>query len=231
MATRTARAAIDPEDEAGALRGNIKVTRDDWIALATDVLIAEGVEKVKILTLSERLQVSRSSFYWYFKSRQALLNALLDVWQRTNTRRFVDACDAGADSITGAVCNLFRCFVDSELFDPKLDFAIREWSRRSKSVRKVVDRADKDRLGAVAGMFERYDYPPGEAEVRARILYYMQIGYYALELKEPLEKRLSYLGGYLLGFTGEKASIEEIEAFSAYARAASKRVEGVRSET
>ncbi|MEM1049654.1 MAG: TetR/AcrR family transcriptional regulator [Pseudomonadota bacterium] len=218
---------VEPNPKAAqvvSLRGNVKVTRDDWIAVANDVLISQGIDQVKILNLSERLDVSRSSFYWYFKSRQALLNALLDAWRTSNTQSFIDACDAPAETITEAVCNLFRCFVDPALFDPQLDFAIREWSRRSGPVRAVVDSADTDRLEAVARMFERHDYPPQEAEVRARILYYMQIGYYALELSEPLEKRLSLVRGYLLGFTGQDAADAEIEALGAYARAAQSRL-------
>ena len=58
----------DPSAEP--LVGNVKVTREDWLNVAMDVLITDGVEQVKVLALAERMQVSRSSFYWYFKSRQ-----------------------------------------------------------------------------------------------------------------------------------------------------------------
>ncbi|MEL6318407.1 MAG: TetR/AcrR family transcriptional regulator, partial [Pseudomonadota bacterium] len=108
---------------APAPRGNVKVTREDWITVATDVLISQGADQVKVLDLSARLEVSRSSFYWYFKSRQALLDALLENWRASNTGRFVDACEEPAETITGAVCNLFRRFIDPALFDPQLDFA------------------------------------------------------------------------------------------------------------
>ena len=216
----------NPAPDPIPLHGNAKVGRDDWIAVATDVLISQGIDRVKILDLSDRLCVSRSSFYWYFKSRKSLLDALLDAWEETNTASFVAACRAPAATITEGVGNLFRCFVDAALFDPQLDFAIREWSRRSGPVRRVVDRADADRLAAVQRLFERHGFPPPEAEVRARILYYMQVGYYALELHEPLEQRLSYLAGYLKGFTGQDATEQEIEALKAYARAAHRRNQG-----
>ena len=208
---------------AVSLRGKLRVTRADWIMVANDVLVSQGIDQVKILALSERLQVSRSSFYGYFKSRQALLDALLDAWREANTRSIVDACAAPADTITGSVCNLFHCFVDGALFDPQLDFAIRDWSRRSGRVRRVVDDADVERLTAVATMFKRHGYAPEDAEIRARILYYMQIGYYALELSEPLEQRLAALRGYLVGFTGREPSDDEVTAFAQQARAAHRR--------
>ena len=210
-------------NEAEPLRGNVKVTREDWIAVATDVLISQGIDRVKVLDLSQRLDVSRSSFYWYFKSRKALLDALLEAWQSTNTRSFVEACDTPAPTITAAVCTLFRCFIDITLFDPQLDFAIREWSRRSGAVRRVVDQADEERVAAVARMFQRHGYSQREADTRARILYYMQVGYYALELHESLETRLSRVPDYLEGFTGQKPLDGEVEALAHFSREAQAR--------
>ncbi len=35
-------------------------------------------------------------------------------------------------------------------------------------------------------MFERPGYPSKDALVRARVLYYKQIGYYALDITEPI---------------------------------------------
>ena len=50
-------------------------------------------------------------------------------------------------------------------------------------------------------------------------LYYMQIGYYAIELRETLEERLALVPDYLRSFAGREASAGEIEAFRRHARA------------
>ena len=47
--------------QAEAAPGNIKVTRADWIDIALKTLIAEGIESVRILSLGQKLGVSRSS--------------------------------------------------------------------------------------------------------------------------------------------------------------------------
>ena len=215
-----------PVEPKTALAGNTKVTREDWLTVAMDVLVSQGVQQVKVLTLGERLGVSRSSFYWYFKSRQHLLDELLDVWEGTNTGAIIAHTRQPAASITEAVCNLFRCFVNLDAFNHQLDFAVREWSRRSGAVRHIVDRSDKARLDAIREMFERHGYARDDATARARILYYMQIGYYALELQEPLDLRLAYAPNYLEGFTGQKPRQSEIEAWQAYARARHKGGQG-----
>ncbi len=206
----------DPEAEP--LIGNVKVTRDDWLNVAMDVLISDGVEQVKVMNLAERMAVSRSSFYWYFKSRQELLDALLARWQATNTAALIAQSELPAETITAAVCNVQRCVVNTELFDTALDFAVRDWARRSGKVRRMLDQSDARRLAALRAMFTRFNYDETEAETRARVLYYMQIGYDLAQLNEPMSIRLSMVPHYLYVFTGVEPRPEEITEFSAYAK-------------
>jgi AcrR family transcriptional regulator len=202
---------------APAQSGNVKATRDDWLDLALSALAVEGVAHVTVLNLSERLGVSRSSFYWYFRNRDELLGALLDRWDGLNTRSIVSQADQPAASVNEAVCNVFRCWVNPTIFSPRLDFAVREWARRSVGVRKALDRSDRLRTEALKALFIRFGYEDEDALVRARVLYYMQIGYYALDLKEPLETRLSLTPHYLRAFTGVAPAKPEVDAFRAYA--------------
>ncbi len=200
-------------------QGNIKATREDWIRAALDTLVDSGVSEVKILGLATRLDVSRSSFYWYFRNRTDLLASLLDHWEDTNTQALVAHTRAPADTITQAVAHFFRCFLNPLIFDQKLDFAVREWSRRDADVRQKVRANDMMRQAAIQAMFERHGYAPPEADIRARILYYQQIGYYALDLAEPLAERQARVAGYLEGFTGVTPSQAEVAAARAYAAA------------
>ncbi|MEM7193332.1 MAG: TetR/AcrR family transcriptional regulator [Pseudomonadota bacterium] len=185
--------------------------------MARNVLVNEGVAEVKVLTLSNQLGVSRSSFYWYFKSRKQLLQALLDDWEQRNTQSIVNACDKSADSIGEAACNFFAAFLDADMFHCGLDFAVREWARRDKTVRTRIDVADKTRLNAITVMFARHGFSDYDAEIRARIIYYMQLGYHALDVREPMEERMNRLEGYLRGFTGEEPSPDLLAQYRRFA--------------
>ncbi|MBF9044252.1 TetR family transcriptional regulator [Rhodobacterales bacterium HKCCE4037] len=199
------------------LTGHVKVTREDWLNVAREVLIGQGAGEVKVLALANRLGVSRSSFYWYFGSRADLLDALLADWEARNTAPILHHCALPTETITAALCNFFRCFVDARIFDAHLDFAVREWARRDTSVRRRIDAADAARLRAVTEMFEAHGYEAVEADSRARILYFMQIGYHALELRETIETRMTRLPGFLEHFTGRQPRAEEIAEFTAFA--------------
>lgn len=201
----------DPDREP--LGGHVKVTREDWLNMARDTLVRDGVAQVKILTLADRMGVSRSSFYWYFQNRNDLLLALLKDWETRNTATIIDHCKKPAANISEAVCNFFRCFLDPSKFDTGLDFAVREWARRDEALRNRVDAADSLRLASVKHMFIAQGFGPDDADARARILYFMQLGYHALDVREPMAERLARIRPYLTGFTGEMPDDDALQAF------------------
>lgn len=190
-----------------------KASREDWLRAALDSLVAEGIEQVRILPLAKTLSVSRSSFYWYFKHRQDLLEQLLKRWQEKNTQSIVRQSRLPSDTIIQGVLHIFECWTDDRRFDPRLDSAIRDWARRSKPVRRIVDKADETRVESITRLFRRHGYEATEAFIRARVLYFTQVGYYALDVKETLRQRRSYLAPYLKSFTGHDPRPAEIEAF------------------
>ena len=204
------------EDKASRGRGPARTTRQDWLQVALDTLISDGVEQVKVLVLAEKLECARSSFYWYFKDRSDLLDGLLDHWQSTNTQALVNAAKEPAQSINFALGHLFASWVGDGKFNTQLDFAVRDWARRSGTVRRAIDLSDAARIEAIAGMFLRFEYPSSEADVRARIIYFTQIGYYALEVTEPVEARMAYAAPYLRGFSGVEPEPEDLIEFEAF---------------
>lgn len=196
------------------VRGPGGTTREDWIRTALDTLVSEGVDQVKVLTLANKLGIARSSFYWYFKNRSELLECLLDHWADINTKAIVSAASSPADTITMSLAQLFSGWISGRTFDTALDFAIRDWSRRSGSVRRALDVSDNARIDAISAMFVRHGFESDEADVRARIVYFTQIGYATLDQREDWEARSARSRLYLFCHTGvepEQAAIDLME--------------------
>ena len=175
--------------------------RADWIRAALDLLVGEGIDAVRITRLAETLDVTRGSFYWHFKDREDLCRALVAHWARTNTAAVLDAV-SDTPGLDHGILALFDAWLDAARFDPRLDSALRDWARRSDDVRDAVEQADAKRIAAIAAMFARHGYDEAEAFIRSRIIYFGQVGYYALDIDETLEQRMKYLEPYYLGFTG-----------------------------
>ena len=66
-------------------------------------------------------------------------------------------------------------------------------------------------------MYLRHGYAPDDADARARILYYMQLGYHALEVKEDMPTRMSRVAAYIEGFTGRSADAKALADFTEFA--------------
>ncbi len=200
-----------------------RLSAEDWIACALQTLIESGIEAVQITALARRLDVTRGSFYWHFESREALLDALLTHWRRQNTGVMVEAL-TGADSLDTGILALFSVWVDDARFDPKLDQAVRDWARHSDTLHGAVKSEDDARVAAIAGFYTRHGYEQPEAFIRARVLYYTQISYYALskEQDEDMTDRLGYLEAYFRAFTGRDIDPEIARAYRAETLEASK---------
>ncbi|KAF0117038.1 MAG: TetR family transcriptional regulator [Rhodobacteraceae bacterium] len=190
-------------------------TPELWLDAAYALLVEGGVDAVKVMPLAERLGLSRTSFYWHFADREALLAGLVDRWRTRNTANLVARCEAPAATITEAMLNLFDCWYDSDLFDSRLEFAMRTWSLTDPAVAAAMSEADSLRIAAITGLFHRFDYSETEADTRARTLYLTQVGYIALRSDENLHVRMGRVPAYVLTFCGRAPSAPEVAAFQA----------------
>lgn len=162
----------------------------DWIAAAREMLIEGGVSAVQINPLANRLGVTRGGFYWRFKNRQDLLDHLLLDWESSNARHFLDRL-AEPGTPRERMERLIDLWMEERQFDPRLEAAIRQWARIDEAVSQRVRSVDLGRIEAIASLLLQAGYGPDEAEARARITYFHQIGYYTLELGETAEERLA----------------------------------------
>jgi AcrR family transcriptional regulator len=186
-----------------------------WLQAAYEALLESGIDSVKIQLLAKKLKLARASFYWYFKDRDDLLNALIDVWRNKNTHNFIKRTEAYADNQIEAILNVSDCWFDDRLFDSKLEFSMRGWALQSTEVLEQVQKADQIRIDALTQMFCRFGLSEIAAGVRARTIYQLQIGYISMQLNESLDLRMSRMPEYLKVFTGIEPESKELQRFFA----------------
>jgi len=188
---------------------------DLWLDAAYELLVTSGVEAVKILPLAKAVRMSRPSFYWHFEDREALLDALIARWDAKNTGNLVTQTRQHATSIAEALFNLFDCWLDENLFDAKLDFAIRNWAQSAPNLKAKLEIADQTRIKAITDMFVRHGFNPIQSDIRASTIYYTQVGYIAMMVEEPKSIRVERMPAYIETFTGCSPTESEIARFKA----------------
>lgn len=199
---------VTGEQESG-WRGS----RELWLEAAYQLLVEGGIDNVRILSLAKMLKLSRTSFYWFFKDREALLDALLLLWQEKNTSALLHQAQASAASLADATLNLFDCWLDNKLFDSIFEHAIRSWGVQSPAVAQALKEADTLRMEAIKRMFIRHGSEPLVADVRSRALYLTQIGYISMNTQEDTATRLLRVPSYVAIFSGTLPSQQELESF------------------
>src|SRR5580693_7668510 len=73
--------------------------REIWLDTARRALIEEGTAGVEINKLANRLGVSRGGFYWFFKSREQLLDELLAHWAKEGAVLFEQVLRSSSDGV------------------------------------------------------------------------------------------------------------------------------------
>lgn len=176
--------------------------REVWLDTARQALIEEGTAGIEINKLAKRLGSSRGGFYWFFKDRAQLLEELLEYWARTSTVLFERILQLPGRNGTERFSALINLWIDEEDYDPKWDGAVRDWARTSKSVRTVVQAVDRKRIAVLEQIFNDVGYKGKDAHIRARVMYYHQVGYYALGVQESRKERRSLIPYYHKVLTG-----------------------------
>jgi len=177
--------------------------REVWLDTARRALIEEGTAGVEINKLAKRLGSSRGGFYWFFKDRAQLLEELLQYWVRTSTVLFERIVQLPGRNGMDKYLAMGDLWIDENDYDPKWDGAVRDWARTSESVRKLVQRVDQKRIAVLEQIFNEMGYVGMDAHIRARVMYYHQVGYYAMDVQESRKERRALMPYYRKVLTGQ----------------------------
>jgi AcrR family transcriptional regulator len=210
---------VDKNHERIAMDQTVEPVRgsaDAWLDCAYESLLEGGVDSVRILTLAKRLNLARTSFYWFFRDRDELLAALVARWEEKNTGNWIRRNEAYADSICEAMLNVFDCWFDDALFDTRFEAAIRNWAQQSPEIMRMIQKDDAQRIDVLTATFERFGYEHAVADVRARTTYLVQVGYAAARPDEDFTTRMKRIPEWVEVFTGVRPQQNELQRF--YAR-------------
>lgn len=151
-----------------------RTPRSRWIEEGLRALAAGGPDAVRIEPLAQALGVTRGGFYWHFHDRHALLEEMLDTWERASTDEVVERVERkGGDART----KLRRAgaLTFSEWLLP-IDLAVRDWSRREPTVAERLRRVDNRRMDYLRSLFASFCRDEDEVEARSMLAFSLLIG-------------------------------------------------------
>jgi AcrR family transcriptional regulator len=155
--------------------GAIRTPRDRWIEEGLRALAAGGPDAVRVEALAKTLGVTKGGFYGYFADRGALLEAVLDAWERESIDEVVDRVEReGGDSRTKIQRAGVLTFSSDRLLP--IDLAIRNWARRDDAVAERLRRVDNRRMALLREMIGTFCSDADEVEARSLLAFCVAIG-------------------------------------------------------
>jgi AcrR family transcriptional regulator len=169
----------------------VRTPRGAWVHAALQALAAGGPDAVRVENLAVSLGVSKGGFYWHFADRQALLEEMLDTWEKTGTE---DIITHVASHPGGARAKLQKLFgITSSPDGLAVELAVRDWSRRDGNVAGRLRRADNRRMEFVRSLFGEFCADEDDVEVRSMMSYSMVIGSYFVAVEHGDKTRSQVL--------------------------------------
>ncbi|WP_446876838.1 TetR/AcrR family transcriptional regulator [Phormidesmis sp. 146-33] len=165
-----------------------RLGQQDWINLGLEVLAKNGVEAVRVEPLAKLLNVTKGSFYWHFKNREELLEAILQAWVNRETESIIEQVEAVGGNASAKLLHLFELAIQDE---GQVENAIRAWAANDSRIAAILAQVDQRRLDYTKNLFLEVGFAPFEATVRARMVYYALIGELVLGIQANRAERLA----------------------------------------
>ncbi len=151
-----------------------RTPRSTWIEAGLRALAAGGPDAVRIEPLARALGVTRGGFYWHFEDRGALLEAMLDDWERASTDDVIERVERKGGDV-GAKIRRAGALTFSETLMP-IDLAVRDWARREEAVAARLRRVDNRRMDYLRSLFSALCSDPDDVEARCMLAFSLLIG-------------------------------------------------------
>jgi len=154
--------------------GEPVTVRDRWLDAGIAVLIEEGAPGIRIDRIAARIGLSKGSFHHHFAGAARYRTALLQRYEADALAALATVAPGADESPAHTLAGL-RDRV-GELFDPRLEVAVRAWAFQDAEVRATQERVDSARLAALESLWLAIADDPRRARTAALLPHLLWIG-------------------------------------------------------
>ena len=174
-----------------------RLTAADWTAAALDALASGGIAAVAVEPLATRLGATKGSFYWHFSGRDALLEAALARWERTDTEGVITLVEAEPDANRRLHALLTTSIGGNPQRTGAVELALQPHAQHPL-VAPALARVTRRRLEYLTDLFGELGFDAESAGRRALLAYTAYLGHAQLAHATPeLTPRGRQLPGYV----------------------------------
>jgi AcrR family transcriptional regulator len=152
-----------------------RTPRTSWIQEGLRALGVGGPDAVRVEKLAEALGVTKGGFYWHFEDRPALLEEMLDAWERLVVDEVIKRVESEGGDAREKLRRL-SALAGSSRELTKVELAVRDWARRDRAVARRLRRIDNRRMEYMRSLFREFCRDEDDVEVRCFMNFSLFIG-------------------------------------------------------
>jgi AcrR family transcriptional regulator len=153
-----------------------RTPRSRWIEEGLRALAAGGPDAVRVEVLAQALGVTKGGFYGHFADRNALLQEMLDTWERKSTDDVLERVERQGGDARAKLRRAGALTFSTELLP--VDLAVRDWARRDQAVAERLRRVDNRRMDYLRQLFGAICRDQDEVEARSTLAFSLVIGHF-----------------------------------------------------
>jgi AcrR family transcriptional regulator len=161
-----------------------RLSREDWIAAAFDAIADGGLGAVAVEPLAVRLGVTKGSFYAHFSSRDELIEATLESWERSHAGPGLAQFTSIEDPSERLRAVLRAAVTFSQSGAPSVHMSLLGELGDAR-VRSAVARVTAKRVEVLTATYRRLGLPTQRAADRARMTYATYLGLLQMAREAP----------------------------------------------
>ena len=131
---------------------------------------------MRVEALAQALGVTKGGFYWHFDGRHALLDEMLDLWERVMVDEVIARVEARGGRRPGQAAAAVRARRLDRGACMTIELAVRDWARRDKAVAKRLRRVDNRRMDYMRPLFAEFCADEDDAEARTMLAFSLFVG-------------------------------------------------------
>jgi len=151
-----------------------RLSYDDWLNSALELLAREGVAAIKIPRLCSELGVTKGSFYWHFDDVDQLMEAMADRWTAVQGEAIRALSAIDTIPVEQRIEQMSTLLVDHSTW--VVEATIREWARTDPKVAAAVHALERKVFETVQQTMLELGFDETQARLRAGAMVYLGIG-------------------------------------------------------
>lgn len=144
-----------------------RLSREEWLEAALEVLAREGEGRIRVRQLAAALGVTTGSFYAHFRDRSDFLTQILEYWNA----EYTEGLAAAVASHPGPPRETLHWLARQVLARgaAQFDIPVRAWATHEPGAAEMVQASDRTRLRSVGRLFRALGFRGRELAMRTDV--------------------------------------------------------------